>query len=113
MNGHVFMDGGTVWNVNLMTAVDQCLEIVDDYADIIVDVAVCSYDELPGGTPDKNAIKNWKLASSISDYYNGSNSLYAQAQAYPGLDIRYYFQERNSCPGAGGLDFNNSTTWCL
>lgn len=27
--------------------------------------------------------------------------------------MRYYFQEKNSCPGAGGLDFNNSTTWCL
>ena len=27
--------------------------------------------------------------------------------------MRYYFQENNKCPDQGGLDFNNSTTWCL
>jgi len=27
--------------------------------------------------------------------------------------MRYYFQEQSSCPGAGGLSFDNSTTWCL
>jgi hypothetical protein len=31
----------------------------------------------------------------------------------PGPEYRYYFQERNSCPGSGGLSFLNSTTWCL
>lgn len=43
LNGHVFMDGGTVWNINLASAVQQCMEIVDDYSDIIVDVAICGY----------------------------------------------------------------------
>jgi len=44
LNGHIFIDGGSVWNVNLSTAVEQCMEVVEDYADIIVDVAVCGYD---------------------------------------------------------------------
>ena len=39
MNGHVFMDGGTVNGMNLASAVQQCMEIVDDYADVIVDLA--------------------------------------------------------------------------
>lgn len=79
MNGHVFMDGGMVWNVNLATAVEQCMEIVDDYTDVIVDVAVCGYDAPPGGAVEKKALKNLKLSRSIHDYYNGGNALFAQA----------------------------------
>ena len=113
MNGYVFMDGGTVWDVNLTSAVQQCMEIVDDYSDIIVDVAICGYHSLNGYPTENSAVKNAQNARNIHDYYNNSNSVIAQAQAYPGLEARYYFQERNSCPGSGGLDFNNSTTWCL
>ena len=38
------MDGGTVWNVNLNSAIEQCMTIVDNYEDIIVDVAICDFD---------------------------------------------------------------------
>lgn len=110
---YVFMDGGTVWNVNLTSAVDQCMEIVDSYEDIILDVAICGYASEPGSESTKNAAKNWMEAQSIRSYYNGGNALWSQAQAFPGLEMRYYFQEQNSCPGAGGLSFDNSTTWCL
>jgi len=43
------MDGGTVWDVNPISAVQQCLEIVDDVKDIIIDVALCS----PHDNPDE------------------------------------------------------------
>ena len=58
MNGYVFMDGGTVWDVNLTSAVQQCMEIVDDYSDIIVDVAICGYTSLNGYPTENHAIKN-------------------------------------------------------
>lgn len=29
-DGHLLMDGGTVWNTNLVTAVERCREQVDD-----------------------------------------------------------------------------------
>ena len=79
MNGYVFMDGGTVWDVNLTSAVEQCKEIVDDYSDVIVDVAICGYSALPGGPTQKNAVKNLQNARNIRDYYNNSNSVIAQA----------------------------------
>ena len=113
LKDYVFMDGGTVWNVNLNSAIDQCMEIVDSYEDIIVDVAICDYAEHPSAEDTKNAAKNWLNAQMIRFYYNGNDSLYSQASAFPGLKMRYYFQEQNSCPGAGGLSFDNSTTWCL
>ena len=113
LNGKVNMDGGTVWNTNLDSAIEQCLEIVDDPKDIIVDVAICGYSHLPELEVKKNALEDFLEAKSIRDYYHSTSGIWEQAAAYPGLDIRYYFQERTSCPGSGGLDFNNSTTWCL
>jgi len=35
------MDGGTVWNTNLVSAVERCREIVDDDSQITLDVIVC------------------------------------------------------------------------
>lgn len=39
--GHFLMDGGTVWNVDPVSAIHQCLEIVDSEEDIILDIAIC------------------------------------------------------------------------
>lgn len=86
---------------------------MDDPADIIVDVAICGYSARPSTDVTKNAIHDFLQAKSVRDYYHNTSGLFEEVKAYPGLDVRYYFQERTGCPGAGGLDFNNSTTWCL
>lgn len=91
LKGHILMDGGTVWNDNLDSAVQQCMEIVDDYSDVIVDIAICGYSTPPDTEVEKNAIKDYLMARNIRDYYINSNSLWEQAKAYPGIDIRYYF----------------------
>jgi len=40
------MDGGTVWNLNLIDAVDKCLEIVDDQEHVVLDVIMTEFLEL-------------------------------------------------------------------
>ena len=30
LDGKILMDGGTVWNTNLVSAIDRCMELVDD-----------------------------------------------------------------------------------
>ena len=59
LNGYVFQDGGTAWTTNLVSAVEQCKEIVDDYEDIIVDVAICGYFSAPAGEVQKKAKANY------------------------------------------------------
>ena len=114
LNGYVLIDGGSVWNVNLNTAVEQCLEKVDDPKDVIVDVAVCGYHAQPTSEATSNkAYENYQNSKNIRDYYSGGDSVWAQSKAYPGIQMRYYFQEVNDCPGAGSIDMNNSTTWCM
>ena len=107
------MDGGTAWNINLDSAVQQCLEIVENEEDIIVDVMITRTYTVPEELVEKNAIKNYLSARDIHKYYDNYNSLMGQTRAYPNINMRYYFQEaRHTCPG-NQLDFNNSTTWCL
>ena len=61
--GYVLMDGGTVWDVNVQSAVNQCLEIVDDESDIIVDVLVCSSSTRPTEEEtSKKAYTDWMQA---------------------------------------------------
>ena len=43
----LFMDGGTVYNINVEGAVKQCLELVDDTSKIIMDIFVCNAPEDP------------------------------------------------------------------
>ena len=45
--------------MNLVSAVQQCMEIVDDYSDIIVDIAICGYQAVPATTVSKNAKDNY------------------------------------------------------
>lgn len=37
----VCMDGGTVWNTNLASAIQRCEEQVDDHSEITLDVIIC------------------------------------------------------------------------
>ena len=91
LNGYAFQDGGTFSSVNLVSAVEQCMEVVDDYADIIVDIAICGYSAPPATTVSKNAKDNWDAMKTTRDYYLSSMSVIGETRAYPGLDIRYYF----------------------
>ena len=67
------------------------MEIVDDYSDVIVDIAICGYAAPPASTVSKNARTNFEDMKTVRDYYIGSMSVIGETRAYPGLDIRYYF----------------------
>ena len=62
LGSHVFMDGGTVWNLNLDSAVQQCLNKGFDASDIIADIAICGYNSIPEDALDveKKAYVNWQ-----------------------------------------------------
>ena len=60
IDGMVMMDGGTVHDVNLISAIHQCLDgVVDDVSKIILDVTICQKDKVHGETPTKNAYENF------------------------------------------------------
>mmetsp|Transcript_21659 Transcript_21659/g.29018 ORF Transcript_21659/g.29018 Transcript_21659/m.29018 type:complete len:293 (-) Transcript_21659:300-1178(-) len=92
--GHTMMDGGVIWNVNVASAVEQCLEIVDSKEDIIIDVIQCGTHTRPTEEEtSRNAFKNLQETREIRKYYTGLGSLQAAYRAFPDLDWRYLFMQ--------------------
>lgn len=75
MNGMVLMDGGTIWDVNLISAIDQCLEVVDDVSKIVIDIAICSSAKSEGFDVTKNAADNYLRAQQLRRSENGMNAI--------------------------------------
>ena len=56
--GMNLMDGGTIYDVNVDSAVNACLDMGYAQEDIIVDVLICSYDAVPSEAKSGNTINN-------------------------------------------------------
>ena len=112
--GHTLMDGGTAWGVNIDSAIQQCLEIVEDPSDIIIDIAICDYHAPVEGTISNNAYRNFQTDQAIGNYWKKMGTVSQQMQALEGVEYRYFFEMQNiTCPQGTSLDMANSTTWCL
>ena len=75
------MDGGTAWGVNVSSAINQCLELVDDPSDIIIDILICGYYPPARGTVDRKAGNNYQTAQDIGDYYSTMGQVYQDLSA--------------------------------
>ena len=85
------MDGGTIYNVNLISAVQQCIEVVDDYSKIIVDVAICAKDKETGMDVQKDALANYLHAMEMKRHGEVLNAIQWQKAAFPEVNYRYLF----------------------
>jgi len=111
------MDGGTVWNVNVDSAINQCRDMGATDEEITLDILICGG---PGMIPPKEetatSIQNFLAARSISSYYKNNDGIDSEIRLSPGVKIRYFFKEHGS--GTTGcvmsqLNFNGEDTWCL
>ena len=76
-NGSYYIDGGSSWNINIDSAVQRCLEIVDDPSKITIDVMICGNDTLNKTSElSKNAIDNFSRGRDLSAYYVNYDSIY-------------------------------------
>ena len=62
------IDGGTLWNMNFMSAIQRCREIVDDDSDIIVDMVGPFELTLGKWTNTQNALSNHLWHQSIKKF---------------------------------------------
>ena len=91
MDGYVLMDGGSVWNINIPTAINYCLDQGFTEEDIILDVAICGYSSKTEGSVKNNALMNYRMAQDEAAYYHGGNAAASSRRAYPNVDQRFYF----------------------
>lgn len=121
-DGHIFMDGGTQWDVNYYSAIEQCVyELGYDMTTytkevlemISVDIAMCGFD-----TPKKqdvegnNAIENYIAALNLKKYWFSLDNIDKQLRAYDGVKINYFIQNTDHC-GVSSMNFNGLATWCF
>lgn len=108
---HILMDGGTVWNTNLVSAVDKCKAMGHEDSDIILDIVMCGHPTIDEKTSTGNAISNYLRYYNIDSYYSGINDVLEFKKARPNVQYRYLVMP--SQPISGGLDmlnFNPSNT---
>lgn len=89
-NGMVVMDGGTVYNTNLVSAVQRCKEIVDDESQIIMDIIVCSGHELGPWENRDNAMANYLRFEDAKTYNDDMADILNFKQAFPKVQFRYF-----------------------
>ena len=109
------MDGGTIWNINVDSAINQCLDMGFAQSDIIVDVLICDSATQSSEADTGKTINNLMQAFNVHGANNGMNAVEEQERAYPDVNYRYYLTDEitDSCGVWDLLNFNNATTWCL
>uniref|UniRef100_A0A7S3IDM7 PNPLA domain-containing protein n=1 Tax=Strombidium inclinatum TaxID=197538 RepID=A0A7S3IDM7_9SPIT len=107
-DGRYYMDGGTMWNTNIVTAIDRCREVVDRDEDIVLDVIISDsiYNE-GEDKPSENALSNYLREKSFKDYYSFFNDFFENKQAFPNVTYRHMIQPSEKVPlGLKEIDFS-------
>ena len=90
-NNLTCMDGGTVYNTNLVSAVERCRETADKDEDITLDIVICDDNPALGPWEDTNdAMSNFLRYRSIRNYYDGLADVLKFKQAFPEVNFRYF-----------------------
>lgn len=97
------MDGGSVWNTNLVSAVDKCMEIVgNNQSDIVMDIIILGQDRLNQSNKTGNSIHNYLRYRDIKSFNKQAADIMVFAQAYPNVTYRYFFMSSGQL--TSGLD---------
>lgn len=84
------VDGGSIWNTNIFSAVEGCREMGYDDKDIIVDYVLCRGETFTERiTDDFHSLKHLLNARDISNFYSGMADVERSKVFYPDVKFRY------------------------
>ena len=83
------MDGGTVYNTNLVSAVEKCLELVDSPAKITMDIVICGHAEMDALEKPGNTISNYLRYRAIKKYDHALDDVLEFQKTEPLVNYRY------------------------
>lgn len=113
-NGTAYMDGGTIWNINIDAAVKECIAKGYLEEEIVLDIYICFYDTVDTEpSVSKNALQNWLENWHIHRFYSDITATYEEMVAYPNVQFRHYMMNTDPALGFGMLNFNQDVTWPL
>lgn len=109
--GAMWADGGCIINLDVFSAVERCLDVVEDESDIIVDMIFCSGASL-ASVANASAMVTSDVMGRVNNIKSYDSSMwyaYNAMQAYPNVNYRYMIVP--SKPMAGSilpLDFDQA-----
>lgn len=89
-DGRTLVDGGSIWNANIISAVEKCRDMGFEDKDIIIDYILCSGSEIGGAdTSDYHTLKHIVHAWNIRSYYSSMGDVERTKIFYPDVQFRY------------------------
>lgn len=107
----LLLDGGTSWNNNMMSGIQECLKLEGIYSLSQVEVDVISLDAVylstfdPDSEPEfaefqdignpyleTKTLKNYWRSKAIQSYYKGQQDIIEFMDLYPEVNYRYFVQ---------------------
>lgn len=91
IDGKTYIDGGCIWNLDVAGAINRCKEIVDDDADIIVDIILCSSIQLgsPGDLKKYKALDHYMRAKEIYEWQDYMQDIERNLEMFKNVEFRY------------------------
>ena len=111
--GGVYVDGGTAMGLDAMSAVEKCLELVDDDSKITLDIMLLDRFALPPTElDDGDTLKNLVRMHSVKHYYKGLENVITTMLAHPNVNYRYILEPSGDYPKLWNLlNFGPGNTW--
>lgn len=106
MNGHTYVDGGTLLMMDVMSAIDRCFEIADTQEEITIDMVTVAPKVIDLNTDKLNSLEVYSRAKEIRDFANSVKFTLWAMSAYPNVNYRYFIMPLEKLPGFKGLDFS-------
>ena len=95
LRGHKLIDSlASGWNVNIISAINKCLTIVDDPSQVELDVIVMYPYKLGKDSANSthSTISNYYRRREIRNYYAYLSDIAAFIRANPTINYRYFIQ---------------------
>jgi len=102
------MDGGTEFNVNMVSAIKFCRDKGFADEDIVADI-INAESYSVGDYNSSETIHNFMRYRNIKQYYKSMNDVVEFNRAFPSIDFRYFFSPSEKYAGFI-LDFSPKST---
>ena len=89
IDGHMFVDGMTAYNLNAQEAIDRCRDLGYDDDKIIIDMLVCKVTKnLDSWNSGYNSFQNFMYARNINDDHHNDDAVAGVKRANPDVNWR-------------------------
>lgn len=97
--GSAYFDGSAIWDLDISSIVNECLTMVADESDIIIDVVMVTNQTLAWkDTSNWNSIEMLGRYLEVDRYYSTFDNLLRSQFAYPDVNFRYIVGPSSKLP---------------